>query len=1209
MFRFVLVHCCLALFFVAGIARAAVTQDFVVDLQATVSATVPHIRLSWAQRQQSAIASQKIHRRLKGAAAWELQATLTNTQTSFADPTALPGVEYEYWMERRFNGVYPDVAIGYLSAGMDVPLVEARGTLLLVLENSMATPLAPEIAQLKEDLAGDGWAVQTIPVTRTAAPPSVRTLIQAAYNVDPANVKAVYLLGRVPVPYSGLLAPDGHVPDHYGAWPSDVYYGDMDGVWTDTSINDTGAGGTRQDNVPGDGKFDTTYLSSNIELQVGRVDLANMAKAPASSVSETTLLRRYLRKAHDYRHRLGAYANVPRRTMMRDNFGHAFNSEPFAASAWATAYSTVSKSADTPASSWFNAPAANTYLWGYGCGGGGYESASTVATSTEFGRKPSRVVFTSLFGSYHGDWDSSNNLMRAVLAGNATSDSLGLACFWGGRPSWFLHHCGMGETLGYAARLTQNNNGVDYVFSGGSPHNVHISLMGDPLLRFHMVEPPRNLAATRANGLVALQWDASTDTNVRGYLVYRAPVSAGPFTRLTAEPLATVTYSDATVTPGETYSYMVRTLKLEAVPSGTYQNLSQGSFAIVIANAAATAAPFGPTSLAAAVPAGQTVLNWTDNATDESGFRVERRVNASGSFTAIGTVTANVTTFTDPGTLAHGNVYYYRVVATGAADSLASNEAAIDGSAGFIDLKDVRMKVSRAAGSVAITATRFGGATGEVQVSGATNDISAVAGTHYTAITAPLVYGNGESGAKAVTISLPNSGQPQLPRMFRFAITSPTANLAIGGQASTRVLIEDPTATLPSPWRQSMIGTVEDSSPAVFAENAFGSALDGGSVETSDNGRFIYQPRTGDGTITAFIDAPLPVQTSARFAVMIRATSGDLMAATLVAGDASGTNLAARASAGVAPTLTPNTNNNLQAPRWVRLSRSGNNFTADTSTNGSTWTTLGSTTVAIPASANWGLFHASDGNVNDFQLARFRHVALTDVGALSAPANFAAAPQPTPPRNQLTWDPVGGATGYRLERRALHGTFAAVGTINAPALTFADAAVQPGVIYEYRMQAFSGGTSSPWTPLATATAPGSPTAYQQWLQANALPMDGSGPGDPAAAPAGDGITNTMKFALGLSPAVNGYGARLTTGVHVEGAQTFLSLTYVRPENAPAGVTYSVQVSSDLASWSPAGTVAVSDTTAAGLRTITVRDAVAISGDAAPRFIRLETRLP
>ncbi len=97
---------------------------------------------------------------------------------------------------------------------------------------------------------------------------------------------------------------------------------------------------------------------------------------------------------------------------------------------------------------------------------------------------------------------------------------------------------------------------------------------------------------------------------------------------------------------------------------------------------------FKYTAVAAAAPTNLTlaagVLNWTDptpaaalttpgNKQNEIGFRIERSANY-GAFTAIGTVLANTTTFTDKTVLAPLTDYSYRVVAYNAAgDSLPSN--------------------------------------------------------------------------------------------------------------------------------------------------------------------------------------------------------------------------------------------------------------------------------------------------------------------------------------------------------------------------------------------------------------------------------------------------------------------------------------------------------------------------------------------------------
>jgi len=485
--------------FCVSMVFAQTPRDFAVDMKAIVSSNTPRITLSWTQRQQSKIAAQKVYRRLKNSTGenWDLQASLASNATSYADTTAMYGVEYEYWMQRTFSGISPSPAIGYLSAGIDVPATENRGTLLLVIDNTMVAPLAAEITQLQTDLAGDGWTVQTLTALRTDTAANIKAQIKSAYTVDPAHVKMVYLLGHVPVPYSGNIAPDGH-GDHVGAWPADGYYGDMDGTWTDSSVSNTVASRTNNDNIPGDGKFDQNYLPSAEELMVGRVDLHSMTRAPSVATTETMLLRRYLQKAHNFRHKQGPYATIPRRSVMRDGFGQ-FGSEAFAISGWSWMFSAVGTTVDeAPSGQWFSASYAGgkDYLVGYGNGGGSYESADTVGNTVDFGLKPSRAVFTSLFGSYFGDWDSANNFLRAPLAGNATTDSLGLTCFWGGRPARFMHHLGMGETVGFATMMSHNSHFWGVSYQPNSYSGVHCGLMGDPALRLHIVE-----AASKPEGL------------------------------------------------------------------------------------------------------------------------------------------------------------------------------------------------------------------------------------------------------------------------------------------------------------------------------------------------------------------------------------------------------------------------------------------------------------------------------------------------------------------------------------------------------------------------------------------------------------------------------------------------------------------------------------------------------------------------------------
>lgn len=68
---------------------------------------------------------------------------------------------------------------------------------------------------------------------------------------------------------------------------------------------------------------------------------------------------------------------------------------------------------------------------------------------------------------------------------------------------------------------------------------------------------------------------------------------------------------------------------------------------------------------AALAQAAQFTLNWTDNSSNESGFRIER-ATGSGAFAEIATVPAGVVTYVDAG-LPNSTTYSYRVRAFNAA--------------------------------------------------------------------------------------------------------------------------------------------------------------------------------------------------------------------------------------------------------------------------------------------------------------------------------------------------------------------------------------------------------------------------------------------------------------------------------------------------------------------------------------------------------------
>ncbi|MBC7927404.1 MAG: fibronectin type III domain-containing protein [Bryobacteraceae bacterium] len=394
----------------------------------------------------------------------------------------------------------------------------------------------------------------------------MREQIKTAHTQEPAVKTSVVLIGRVPVPYAGVIFPDSH-DDHRGAWPADVYYGDMDGTWTDEWQNVATSSRAENNNTIGDGKFDQSVPPAvngivGVELEVGRIDLRNM---PAFGVSESELLARYFRKNHSYRH---ALRSVPRRALVTDNFGY-LGSEVPAMNGWWN-FPTLVGAENVEEGPWIPSLAAGSYLWAYGCGPAGYQGAGGVGSTGDYATHDLKAEFVMTFGSYFGDWDTENNFLRAPLGGINS----GLASMWVGRPNWFVHHMALGETIGFSTKLTQNN--VSSYEPGIAAREIHIALMGDPTLRLYPVKPVSGLTASTQNGNDAnLQWQPSPDATV-GYYVYVANAPQGPFTRVNAAALADTHFTYTGPSAGKTF--MVRALKLEVTPSGSFYNPSQGVF-------------------------------------------------------------------------------------------------------------------------------------------------------------------------------------------------------------------------------------------------------------------------------------------------------------------------------------------------------------------------------------------------------------------------------------------------------------------------------------------------------------------------------------------------------------------------------------------------------------------------------------------------------
>ncbi len=543
------------------------TFVYAVQISAAVLDSPPQVQLNWKPDPYGAH-SYTVYRKPKNATSWGSPlVTLAGNATQYTDYDVGVGGVYEYQIIK--DAVLGYLGSGYVLAGIQAPALEDRGRLLLIVATNQTTVLAAELSTLEVDLVGDGWTVLRHDVSESDTPAYVRNLIQAEYALNPGSTKSVFLVGHVPVLHSGNMNYDGHLTR---PMPADAFYGDMDGSWpTAPSIS-------------------PSYIPSNLELMVGRVDFNNMPGigAPAPWPTETELLRNYLRKDHAWRHN---QLNVPRRALMGNRRGDEAGLA-VAASGYRSFEPMVgpgniveanTEDSAPPDQRWVSMLGSGAYLAAYGCGGGQPSGISELGThgtyydawSTDVVALDAKAVFVMLFGSWFGDWDEQDNFIRSFLA----TPTMGLAACMSGEPHWFLHRMGLGETIGESMLQSINNSGLYTSKVMKFTRAVYIALMGDPTLRLDPVSPPVNLQASQHSNGVQLSWGAAADP-VLGYHAYRSGSPLGPFTRITGSPVTSLSYLDQAA-PGGGQFYMVRSLSLANHFSGSYYNLSQGAIASV----------------------------------------------------------------------------------------------------------------------------------------------------------------------------------------------------------------------------------------------------------------------------------------------------------------------------------------------------------------------------------------------------------------------------------------------------------------------------------------------------------------------------------------------------------------------------------------------------------------------------------------------------
>lgn len=535
---------------------ATLSSDSAVKATAVAQSSPARITLSWPNT-----GTVSIYRKLASDTAFPTTALGTSSTGTYIDSTAVVGTAYEYKLSIGTS------AYGYVSSGINVPLSNYKGKIVLLVASNLSanTSIQTALDQYKNDLKGEGWYPITHSVATTDSADSVRNLVIADYNADPTNVKAVSIIGRVPVKMTGNITPDGHSPSR--PFPADAFYGDVDGTW-----------GT------------VTTLPDNIELQVGRIDLSGMS----SLGTEVNLTLNYFDKLHKFR----TAQFVPNnRGILLDNL--TWTNAPLAQSGWRSIVPLVGSGSQNFVQTHINTYeyeshiSDNTWLWGFGAGAGigditvGGTGFAQGPDTIDYATKNIGVVFNMMFGSYFGDWSKNNSLARAPLGQGA-----GLTNVWAARPNYLFHRMGMGENIGESIRRSMNNTisgapgyneykticGCNSEWGGGEP-GAHMALMGDVAVRMNYFAPPTNFVVTNSSGTAQFNWTPSTASGINGYYIYKIN-SDGTMTAVNGGALVTgSSYSSPTIPYATGTEWIIRAEKSVTTASGTYKNLSVGAYA------------------------------------------------------------------------------------------------------------------------------------------------------------------------------------------------------------------------------------------------------------------------------------------------------------------------------------------------------------------------------------------------------------------------------------------------------------------------------------------------------------------------------------------------------------------------------------------------------------------------------------------------------
>lgn len=225
---------------------------------------------------------------------------------------------------------------------------------------------------------------------------------------------------------------------------------------------------------------------------------------------------------------------------------------------------------------------------------------------------------------------------------------------------------------------------------------------------------------------------------------------------------------------------------------------------------------------------------------------------------------------------------------------------------------------------------------------------------------------------------------------------------------------DEVSGALPADWASRDIGAVGVAGSAAYALGRFTIAGAGRDIwDTADEFQFVYRALSGNGEIVARVEALQALDPWTKAGVMMRESlaAGSRHASMFVS---AGKGLAFQRRTATNQISSHTTGGGGTAPKWVRLTRIGDEFTAYHSANGTDWVRVGSDTIPMASTIYVGL--AVSSHVDNVAAT----TAFTDTAVNMLAASAPPPPPPPPPPGSETGGASSGGTTLRLLHWNVH---------------------------------------------------------------------------------------------------------------------------------------------------------------------------------------------